>query len=906
MKFRFDPETEKRIAAEVERRMVSRLQEEKDRTIEELETSNQELRRTNALLQSITTGTDDLIAAEDGDFRYLFFNDAYQREFKRLWGRDIEVGTSMVEAMAQWPEDQRKARELWRRALTGESFCVTMEFGPSERERQVYDLRFNPVHDAQGRQIGAAHILRKVTEQVRTQQALGESEKRIRGILESTTDGYLALDHEWRYTYFNERGARMIGMRREELIGGYAWDLFPAARGSKFYTEYHRAVETGQPVHFEEYYPEPLNMWLEVHGYPTDEGLTVFFRDITERKQAEEATRRSEEHLREVLDNLVALVGVMTPDGTLIEANRTALEMAGIRAEDVIGKPFAETYWWSWSPEVQQQLREAIQKTARGQVSRYDVKVRMAGGRLTDIDFMLAPVKDEQGRLKYMIPSALDITERKRAEEELARQRELLQTIIDNIPVYLVIWDGQLQQFQFNEAFRRDMGWTEEDAAERDFMAKVYPDPEYRLTVEEYMRSLTPGFRDLKTTAKDGRLVDISWANVSLPGDRSIGIGVNIIERKKVEEALHHAVERHQLQVRLFDGVASTTPDFVYVFDLQGRFLYANRRLLEVWGMELPDVIGKTTRELGYEQWHHDMHMREIAQVIETKRPIKGEVPFKAPRTGVFGVYEYIFTPVIGPEDEVELIAGTTRDITERKRAEEEREQLINDLSRSNQELEQFAYIASHDLQTPLRAITGFLDLLSRRYKGKLDPQADEFISFAVEGAQRMHQLINDILAYSRVGTRGKPFEHLESREPLDRALGNLQTEIEEIGVEVISDWLPMVTGDRDQLAQLFQNLVGNAIKYRRTGEPPRIHIAAEERADAWEFRVHDNGIGIDPRYAERIFQIFQRLHTVGEYPGTGIGLAICKKIVERHGGRIWVESEPGKGSTFFFTLPKQ
>jgi signal transduction histidine kinase len=233
-------------------------------------------------------------------------------------------------------------------------------------------------------------------------------------------------------------------------------------------------------------------------------------------------------------------------------------------------------------------------------------------------------------------------------------------------------------------------------------------------------------------------------------------------------------------------------------------------------------------------------------------------------------------------------------------------ERLATELRRSNQELEQFAYIASHDLQAPLRSVSGFLDLLARRYQGRLGADADEFIGFAVDGVARMQQLIHDILAFSRVGSRANPPEQLASREPLDRALGNLKTDIEESRAEIKVEPLPPVTGDRNQLAQLFQNLVGNAIKYRKPGEPPHISISAEEKESEWEFRVRDNGIGIDPRFAERIFQIFQRLHTTGEYSGTGIGLAICKKIVERHGGRIWVESEPGQGSTFSFTLPKR
>ncbi|MDA8164506.1 MAG: response regulator [Desulfobacteraceae bacterium] len=244
--------------------------------------------------------------------------------------------------------------------------------------------------------------------------------------------------------------------------------------------------------------------------------------------------------------------------------------------------------------------------------------------------------------------------------------------------------------------------------------------------------------------------------------------------------------------------------------------------------------------------------------------------------------------------------------LAERQRADAERERLLADLARSNQELEQFAYIASHDLQTPLRAVSGFLDLLSRRYHGRLGREADEFIAYAVDGARRMHQLIEDILAYSRVGTRGTPFAPVDCGKALARALANLRPEIGESGGEIEKGELPTVSGDESQLVQLFQNLVGNALKYRKESEPPRIRVTAIPGPEEFLFAVEDNGIGLEPRFAERIFQIFQRLHTSGEYSGTGIGLAICKKIVERHGGRIWVESEPGQGATFRFTLPRR
>ena len=248
-------------------------------------------------------------------------------------------------------------------------------------------------------------------------------------------------------------------------------------------------------------------------------------------------------------------------------------------------------------------------------------------------------------------------------------------------------------------------------------------------------------------------------------------------------------------------------------------------------------------------------------------------------------------------------------DITELKESEqalarqtEKLSEYARELERSNSELEQFAYVASHDLQEPLRMIGSYCQLLQRRYKGKLDANADDFIGFAVEGASRMQQLINDLLAYSRVGRRGQPLARVNAAEAAGAALGNLEAAIRESGAAIDVGNLPDVVADRTQLTQLFQNLIGNAIKFRSDG-PVRIGVRAERDGEMWRFVVEDNGIGIDPAYADRIFLIFQRLHERGKYPGTGIGLAICKKVVERHGGRIWVESAAGAGSRFYFTL---
>jgi hypothetical protein len=227
------------------------------------------------------------------------------------------------------------------------------------------------------------------------------------------------------------------------------------------------------------------------------------------------------------------------------------------------------------------------------------------------------------------------------------------------------------------------------------------------------------------------------------------------------------------------------------------------------------------------------------------------------------------------------------------------------ELARSNKELEQFAYVASHDLQEPLRMVGSYMQLLAERYQGQLDERAERYIAYAVDGANRMKRLIDDLLAYSRAGTQSTALVPTDSQAVLEDVLGGLQVAIEEKQATVTHDPLPTVLADEVQLGQVFQNLIANALKFSNEA-PPRIHVGAQRDAErgAWRFSVADNGIGLDPKFAERIFVIFQRLHGPTEYPGTGMGLAICKKIVERHGGRMWVESQPGQGATFYFTLP--
>lgn len=271
---------------------------------------------------------------------------------------------------------------------------------------------------------------------------------------------------------------------------------------------------------------------------------------------------------------------------------------------------------------------------------------------------------------------------------------------------------------------------------------------------------------------------------------------------------------------------------------------------------------------------------------------------------GFFFIFVFVLT-IIKTEyrRRVKLIDELEDSLEKLRNTKEELERKSRELARSNDDLKDFAYSISHDLQEPLRIVAGYVHLLERRYRGELDSNADEFIQYTVDGVKRMQALIKDLLEYSQVGTKEKQFKPIESSLAVGLAVGNLRTAIEESSAVVTYDELPTVTADLSQMSRLFQNLIGNAIKFRGKGIP-EVHISADRKGNEWVFSVRDNGIGMDPRSTERIFVIFQRLHGRDEYPGTGIGLAICKKIVERHGGRIWVESEPGRGATFYFTIP--
>jgi PAS domain S-box-containing protein len=384
------------------------------------------------------------------------------------------------------------------------------------------------------------------------------------------------------------------------------------------------------------------------------------------------------------------------------------------------------------------------------------------------------------------------------------------------------------------------------------------------------------------------------------------GVSVANGSASEAEEALHRLVAAEAK----YRGVIDAAPDAIVIVTTDGTIDLVNRQAELLFGYDRDELLSQPVELLIPDRFRdrHGDHRAHYEAHPQTRPMGLGLELYARHRSGREFPVEISLSPM-WPEGQF-LVTAVIRDVSERKQTEQQLRQTADllarqttELARSNEELERFAYIASHDLQEPLRMVASYTQLLARRYRGKLDEDADEFIGYAVNGANRMQQLIRDLLEYSRVGTRGGIFAAVDCGELVTQVLGDLATAIGEAGAAVVAGPLPTVSGDRSQLRQLFQNLVENALKYR-SDAPPVARIDATGEGDMWHFTVRDNGIGIAPEYADRIFVIFQRLHTQAEYPGTGIGLAVCKRIVERHGGRIWVESQPGEGATFHFTLP--
>lgn len=753
--------------------------------------SKDQLQELKDELSVILNSVADGITAQDADGKAIFANNSAA----------VLTGHPSAEAMINRPINHMhpkfhmydsQGQKLPFSALprnhvfqTGRTASLTFKmcYTDNDDEKWIH-IRSAPVFDHQGNVKLAVNIFQDITDQVEAQLYL----RRYEAIIQNSNDAIMGKSLDGYITNWNPGAERIYGYTPEEAIGQHISFMFPKNIETQEMLLQQRIRRGERIEHYEtkriHKKGHEVDVSLTISPIRTSNGQIVGYstieRDITSRKLFEELQRDAQERVRKVLDNLSVFVGILTPEGVVIEANHAFLESAHVKADEVVGKPFEETYWWDFSDESRIQMKNNIMKAKAGETVRDDMAMRVSAGNFLTIDFILAPILDDEGQVQYLVPSGVDITERNRLMQQLDAQREQLDAIIQSVPglIYDVTVDLKTSQQRVNfisDYIEQMLGYTSDDW------------------------STNPKF----------------WEDIMTPND--------------LENAL-------------------TVAQSAYEDDRPGNVEFRCR--------------------------HKDGHT-------------------------VFAEAFFSFKTV---GDQVRQY-GVIMDISRRKHVESQLRSYMNDLKRSNEELQQFAYVASHDLQEPLRMVTSYLQLIERRYTDQLDDNAHEFISFAVDGATRMKALINDLLAYSRVQTQTGELKTVDMSDVLDKVMTNLQLQIKDSCTTITADDLPEILAVEGQMVQLLQNLLSNAIKFQ-SDDPPTIHIGVERKSDCWQFCVRDNGIGIDPKYQDRVFVIFQRLHTRRDYDGTGIGLAICRKIIDRHRGDIWFETHQGEGTTFYFTLP--
>jgi len=806
------------------------------------------------------------------------------------------------------------------------------------------EIMLSPLESVEGILITAAIrdiSLRKAAETQLAQisRELAIKHQLLDSVVEGTSDFIYIRDLENRFTLANSACAGLFGRTVDEVVGRSMRELLPQEDYDAVAQSDREIVRTGVTCTIEETaeingvkrlfrttkgpYRDPDRKTIGTIGISREiterrqreeDRIAELKRDIAERDAAEkhlaelegkrriveEALRESEERYRMLLDGIQDYaVYMMDPQGQIVSWNAGAEQIKGYSADQIVGHNFSCFF----PPEdIKQGRPEEILRitAASGRHEEQGMRVRRDGSRfLASLTF--TALRDPGGNLRGFSEFSHDLSESMESE---ARYRGLLEAAPDAMVVVnqageIVLLNVQAEK-QFGYSRDELIGQKVKNIIPKGFAERLIAD-NLRPAADALAQQIGTGI-ELNGRRKDGSEFPIEIMLSPLESTEG-----SLITAAIRDISVRKAAEKHLAQMEgRYRGLLEAAPDAMVVVNQAGEIVLLNVQAEKQFGYSRDELIGQKVKNIipqGFAERLIADDLRSTADALAQQIGTGIELTARRKNGSEFPI-EIMLSPLKSSEGI--LVTAAIRDITERNKSEEHLVKTIGELKRSNDELQQFAYVASHDLQEPLRMVASYTQLLAQRYKGRLDSDADEFIGYAVDGSNRMQGLIQDLLAYSRAGTNGKVLREISSENAFKGALANLRTTIGENGAIVTHDLLPAITTDDTQLTQVFQNLVGNAIKYRGA-EVPHVHVsAAKNGGNEWIFSVRDNGLGIDPQYFERIFVIFQRLHGREEFKGTGIGLAICKKVVERLGGRIWVESQLQKGSTFYFALPEK
>lgn len=579
-------------------------------------------------------------------------------------------------------------------------------------------------------------------------------------------------------------------------------------------------------------------------------------------------------------------------DGKITDVNNATEKVTGYPRDKLINTDFSDYF-----TEPAKAKESYLEVFREGLVRDYPLEILHKDGHITPVLYNASVYKDESGNVAGVFAAARDITEIKKAEAEIQRLANVVESSNDAIITRST--EGNI--LSWNKGAEHTYGYTAEEVKNKKISIIIpsqLKNEEKQLTENVRDNITVPENYETLRVKKNGKIINVSVTISPVLDTLGNLVAISTISRDITESK--RASEKLEMANKYNRSLLEASLDPLVTIGADGKITDINNSTKIVTGLEVDDLIGTDFSEYftepekareGYEKVFHDGFVRDYPLEIKNKNGQTTPVLYNA------SVYK-------DDNGNVKGVFAAARDITELKKVENDLKLKLEELSRSNKELEQFAYVSSHDLQEPLRMIASYLQLLERKYKDKLDDKANKYIHFSVDGATRMQNLINDLLDFSRVTTQAKELEPTNLEPIYKDVIANLDFSINENDVILTHDPLPVVMADKSQIAQVFQNLINNSIKFR-SKEQPKINISVKEEKNHWLFAVKDNGIGIDPKHSDRIFEIFKRLNKKRDYPGTGIGLAVCKKIIERHGGNIWVKSELGKGSIFYFTLQK-
>jgi PAS domain S-box-containing protein len=806
---------------------------------------------------------------------------------------DFDKGLTAFQMLIE--KDRNRAKKVITKILTGTDVGF-IEYTALKKDGSTFPIIIHATPIISGnRPAGSRGLIVDITDRKKAEELLKKSEERFRSTLESMMEGCQIVDYNWHYLYVNDAAAKHGRLVKKDFLGKTIMDVYPGIEKSELFSVFTRCMKkrVSASIENEFTFSTGENAWFKLSIEPVPEGLFILSIDISDRKEVEEALRQDRDMLENITGNINAGLVVVSKDYVVLWANAVLKKYLG----EIEGKQCYSSL---------NQLEDVCHGCGVKEVFEtgkdwviHEQLVQTPDGQDIWLEVNATAIRDEHGKIVAASEMSVDITARKKMENELKESLLKFRTIFEGATDGILAADPETRKFAFgNPRIYEILGYSFDELPKLT-VVDIIPKEDLAFALEQFQKQIERKIsisRNIPILRKDKTVIycDISSRLMKIGNQQFlIGFFRDVTEQKRVQEALLDSEEKYR-------AIINTMNDSVWVIDFDGKFIdvndaagknlgYSREELLSMGILDIDDALTpeqingliesvKKNKKLVFETAHKTKDGKKIPIEIST------------------GLIKYQQKPAILSID---------RDITERKRAQLAIDAAMHQLEQSNKELESYTYVVSHDLKAPLRTIRSFGSFILEDYAQRLDETGKDYLNRMINAASHMDTLIEDLLVLSRVGRKYTEFEQTDLNKILEEIQLDLEMTIKEHNTTIVVDKLPVLLVQRVWMKQLFMNLISNALKFNES-KTPKIEVLYQENENEHLFKVRDNGIGIEEKYQTIIFDLFERAPTEKKYEGTGAGLSICKKIVEQLGGKIWVESTPGKGSTFMFNIPKE